>query len=164
MQLISLGGLLHDSNTHPVHILGWITIYISTKYYAHTWRDVTSMSIEHYVIRNNPHFATMAQRGLPFPFQNSIQDFHFHSGFPTSILADHTSILELHAESATWIPMMRVLTTPRHRSTQTTRESRPRASLAPAPPRYGSPLPQHVSTLPTWHESPLPRHSYTPPA
>ena len=22
--------------------------------------------------------------------------FHFHSGFPTSILADHTSILELH--------------------------------------------------------------------
>ena len=37
---------------------------------------------------------TMAQRGLPF--QNSIVDFHFRSGFPTSILADHTSILELH--------------------------------------------------------------------
>ena len=39
---------------------------------------------------------TMAQRGLPFPFQNSIVDFHFRSGFPTSILAEHTSILELH--------------------------------------------------------------------
>ena len=55
----------------------------------------------------------MAQRGLPFPFQNSILDFHFHSGFSTSILADHTSILELHAESATWIPTMRVLTAPK---------------------------------------------------
>ena len=38
----------------------------------------------------------MAEKGLPFPFQNSILDFHFHSGFQTSILADHTSILELH--------------------------------------------------------------------
>ena len=56
---------------------------------------------------------------------------------------------------------MRVLTAPTQVYIYADYTRRPRVSLAPAPLRRGSPLPQHASTR---RESPLPRHSYTPPA